>query len=437
MKIVLLLLLVLPFGGWGQTITTVAGTGVAGFSGDGGAATAATLHSPGDVAVDNLGNVFSVDFDNHRIRKISTAGIISTIAGTGMAGYNGDGIAATLAQISYPTGVAVDETGNIFIAERGGNRIRKVNTSGSISTVAGNGVGGFSGDGLAATVAEINFPYAVAVDSHGDIYIADGYNYRVRKINSSGIITTIAGNGISGYSGDGGPATLAQFSNLGYVTVSRSGEIYFGDHSNNRIRKVNTAGIISTFAGNGVNGNSGDGGPATAAQLNAPNGVAIDNFGNTYIVDDYAHVVRKVNVTGIISTVVGTGTAGFSGDGSTATSAKLNNPNAICVNNAGNLFIADANNQRIRKVTYHPDEVDIVRATQMSIAIFPNPAPNKLSLSSATDIETAMVVNMLGEVIMAAYPLAAKEVTLNVGSLPAGVYCVMVNGVYGGRFVKE
>ena len=218
----------------------------------------------------------------------STTGIITTIAGNGIAGYSGDGGLATNAELNNPYGVAVDSNGNIYIADTNNNRIRKVNsTTGIITTIAGNGTAGYSGDGGLATNAELYYPYGVAVDSNGNIYIADTYNNRIRKVNSTtGIITTIAGNGTAGYSGDGGPATNAQLNYPYGVAVDSSGNIYIADTDNNRIRKVNsTTGIITTIAGNGNPGYSGDGGPATNAELYDPSGVAVDSNGNIYIAD--------------------------------------------------------------------------------------------------------------------------------------------------------
>jgi len=331
-------------------ISTVAGNGTAGYSGDGGAATAAQLSNPFSVAVGSTGNIYIADGSNNRIRKVNTSGIISTVAGNGTAGYSGDGGAATAASLSSPYGVAVDSAGNIYIADRSNNRIRKVNTSGIISTVAGNGALGYSGDGGAATAAQLSSPHRVTVDSSGNIYIADTGNYRIRKVNTSGIISTVAGNGTQGYSGDGGAATAAQINNPYGVAVDSAGNIYIADNGNKRIRKVNTSGIISTVAGNGTGGYLGDGGVATAAQLNNPYGVTVDNNGNIYIADTSNRRIRKVNTSGIISTVAGNGTAGYSGDGGAATAAQLNNPYGVTVDNSGNIYIADTSNRRIRKV---------------------------------------------------------------------------------------
>ncbi len=331
-------------------ITTVAGTGVSGFSGDGGAATMAKISRPVSVSVDGSGNIFFVDQDNQRIRKVDAAGIITTVAGTGVAGFNGDNISATTAQLQNPRGVFVDGSGNIFIADGDNQRIRKVDAGGIITTVAGTGVSGFSGDGGPATVAKLNNPYAVSVDGSGNIFIVDGDNQRIRKVDAGGTITTVAGTGVSGFSGDGGPATAAKLDGPYDVSVDGSGNIFIADRTNQRIRKVDAGGSITTVAGTGVSGFSGDGGPATAAKLKFSTGVFVDGSGNIFIADILNQRIRKVDAGGTITTVAGTGVRGFSGDGGAATAAQLANPIAVAVDGSGNIFIADQRNRCIRKV---------------------------------------------------------------------------------------
>ena len=329
-------------------ISTVAGNGTRGYTGDGVAATATGLRNPSGVALDGSGNLYIVDTNNHRIRKVDSSGNISTVAGNGTFGFSGDGAAATDARLQNPRGVAVDGSGNLYIAARNNHRIRKVDaSSGNISTVAGTGTAGFSGDGAAATAAQLNFPQDMAVDGSGNLYIADRSNYRIRKVDSSGNISTVAGNGTSGFSGDGAAATAAQLNAPRAMALDGSGNLYIADSNNNRIRKVDSSGNISTVAGGGP---LGDGGAAVAAQLNFPWGVGLDGSGNLYIADSNNHRIRKVDSSGNISTVAGTGTSGFSGDGGAATAAQLHFPYGVALDGSGNLYIADRDNQRIRKV---------------------------------------------------------------------------------------
>ena len=385
------------------TLTRVAGTGIAGYSGDGGAATAAALNQPDSIALDALGNLYIADTYNCRIRKVSVAGVISTIAGTGNYGFSGDGGAAISAWLTYPGAVAVGASGTVYISDTSGHRVRMIDGSGNISTIAGNGTPGYSGDGGPATSAMLNYPGGLAVDASGSVYICDKYNQRIRKV-SGGVITTVAGNGALGFSGDGGPAASAMLSYPAGVVVDASGNLYIADTSNSRIRKVVTSGTITTVAGNGINGYSGDGGQATSSSLYWPQGVgmdasgnlwiadtsngrvrkvstsgiittqagggsvgdggpgafakfsfpqavAVDNSGNTYVADTSGNRVRKISANGTITTVAGNGTASYSGDGGAATAASLNSPGGVAVDASGNLFIADSYNCCIRKVS--------------------------------------------------------------------------------------
>ncbi len=353
----------LSFGGFAQSgiITTVAGNGTTGFSGDGGSATSAQLSDIFGVAIDSAGNLYVADQGNFRIRKVTVAGVISTVAGNGTMGFSGDGGPATAAQLNAAGGVAVDLAGNLYIADEANFRIRKVDAAGVISTVAGNGTQGSSGDGGPATAAQIT-PYRLTVDSSGNLYIVD--IGRIRKVTTAGVISTVAGNGTEGFSGDGGPATAAQLNSPNDVAIDAAGNLYIADGFNRRIRKVTPAGVISTVAGNGTKGFSGDGGPATAAQLYHPMGVAVDSVGNLYIADDSGQRIRKVTAAGIISTLAGDGTSGFTGDGGSATAAQLSYPMDVAVDSAGNVYISDNNNVRIRKVT----------ATNSSSIFFPQMA---------------------------------------------------------------
>ena len=369
--------------GASDVINTVAGSGYRGYSGDGGAATAADFDHPFGVAIDRAGNFYVADPGNHRVRKVSASGVVTTVAGIGAFGFSGDGGAANLAQLYTPLGVAVDSVGNLFIADSGNSRIRKVNTNGVIRTVAGASISGFSGDGGAATAASLNHPKGVAIDSAGNLFIADTNNSRIRKVNTSGVIITVAGNGTSGFSGDGSAATAASLNFPTGVALNSAGDIYVADYPNHRIRKVNTSGVITTVAGNGTFGFSGDGGAANETQLDRPHGVAVDGAGNLLIADSGNSRIRKVDSSGIISTVAGT-TFGFSGDGGAATAAKLYFPAGVAVDSAGNLFIADAFNNRIRKVDAFASNTAPV-ATAQSITTTKNVAKN--GTLTATDAD--------------------------------------------------
>ena len=363
-----------------QIITTVAGNGTQGFSGDGGLATNAELGGIWGIAVDASGNFYITDGD--RIRKVNTSGIISTVAGNGWGGYSGDGELAISAEFYGPRRVAVDAVGNIYIADGGNHRLRKVDTSGIIRTVAGNGISGFSGDGGAATSAELSGPTAVAVDAAGNIYIADGS--KIRKVNTSGIISTLAGKDADSYGGDGGLATDAYLSGAEGIAIDAIGNIYIAEQNNNRIRKVNTSGIISTVAGNGTSGYNGDGRTAISAQLNNPFDVAVDTAGNIYIADFVNNRIRKVDTSGIISTVAGGG-YGYTDDGGLATNADLNYPSGVAVDANGNIYIVDEHNKpRIRKVTYFPLPV-----TLASITAKTNNKEIAINWQTATELNTS------------------------------------------------
>jgi sugar lactone lactonase YvrE len=356
-----------------QIITTVAGTGVSGYSGDGGSAADAELGLPEGVAADSSGNFYIADSSDDVVRKVDAAGIITTIAGNGVPGYSGDGGPAADAQLDDVVGVAADSSGNIFIADWLDSVVRKVNASGIITTAAGNGTAGYSGDGGPAADAELSGPIGVAVDSSGNLYIADSDDAVVRKVGVNGVITTVAGDGIDGYSGDGGPATAAEIGGLAGLAVDTSGNLYISAGNfattlgifyppaaaanNGVVRKVSASGIIRTVAGNGQPGFSGDGGPATAAELSAPAGLAANSSGNLYIADEAKGVIREVTANGIIMTVAGSGNPIHPGvlphalgDGGPATSAELSEPNGLSIGSSGNFYIADAGNFKIREV---------------------------------------------------------------------------------------
>jgi len=315
--------------------------------GDGGPATSTHLGLNLAVATDTAGNVFIIDTAGQRIRKVTPDGIIVTVAGTGIAGYSGDGGPATGARLNNPYHALVDASGNLFIADEANHRIRMVSPDGTISTVAGNGTTGTGGDGGPATHAQLTSPTALALDSAGNLYIADGGSQVVRKVSPDGTITTVAGNGHFGFAGDGGPATRAMLNQLEGLAVDASGNLYIADSFNQRIRVVSPDGTINTIAGNGHKGFSGDGGSAVNAQLWNAAGLTVDTSGNLYIADEYNQRVRQISSDGTITTVAGDGTIGYYGDGGPATSALLGWMYGIAVDAAGNFYFSNGLDRRV------------------------------------------------------------------------------------------
>jgi Secretion system C-terminal sorting domain/NHL repeat len=365
MKKLLLLLVILPVCAWGQVITTIAGNGSIGFIGNNTPAVTATMNHPLGLSVDTLGNILFADFNNKCIRKITaTTGIITTIAGTGSAGYNGDSILATSALLNNPTSIAIGNLGDIYVSDAANNRIRKINFSGIITTVAGTGVAGYNGDNILATTSLLLSPSGVWVDKYNNLYISDQDNHRIRKVTAStGIITTIAGTGVAGYNGDEILATTAQLNQPYSITVDDTGNIYIADQLNYRIRKVDTFGMIHTIAGTGTFGYNGEGISATSAKICA-SFISLDHFGNVYISEGCDNNrVRIINSNGIISTIAGTGIVAFNGDGIPAITAQLNGPSGIFFDGCDNLYISDCFNQRIRKVWFNTDTLPQANAT--------------------------------------------------------------------------
>jgi trimeric autotransporter adhesin len=366
------------------TINTIAGMGLYRYRGDGGMATAAVFNNPTNVGFDAQGNLYLTDQENDAIRIIQPGGTIGTFAGTGAAGETGNGGPAKSATLYAPWGLGLDTNGNVYFTEAYTNYVRKVDTSGTITRIAGTGAGGSTGDNGPAAQAQVAGPRSVASDLSGNIYIAEDGSSRVRKISPSGVITTVAGNGTAGFAGDEGPAVSAQLDHPASVAVDSAGNLYIADFNNQRVRKVTTDGKIHTVAGNGNHGSSGDGGLATAAQLNVPVSVAVDNKGNLYIGEHEGHRVRKVTPNGTISTVAGNGILGFSGDGGAATSASISQPYGLTVDGSGNLFIADMINGRIREVLVtapgYAASPTTLNFTATAGAV--NPSPQTVTMSS-------------------------------------------------------
>lgn len=331
------------------TIVTMAGNGIAGNAGDGGLATAASLTSPTGLSFDAAGDLDLADVGTDTARQVSTAGLIATIAGSGSAGFAGDGGPASAALLNGPTGLALDALGNLYIADSANHRIRMITPGGVISTVAGNGTAGYSGDGGLATAAELNTPHGLAFDAAGNLYIADTANNVIREVAPQGLITTIAGTGVPGYGGDGGSALQAQLDLPWGIAFDATGSLWLADAGNNVIRSIDTTGLIATGVGTGVAGFAGDGLAPAAAQLAAPHWVAFDAAGNLYISDGGNQRVRMLS-GGLMSTLAGTGNALYAGDGGPASQASLASPEGLALDGSGNLYVADSGDARIREI---------------------------------------------------------------------------------------
>jgi len=416
-------------------IQTIAGNGSQTYSGDGGPAVQASLNVPVDVSADRSGNLFIADQFNNRIRKIAPDGTITTVAGTGVAGFSGDNGPAVDAQINTPTGVFADTSGNIYIADVGNQRIRKVNQAGIITTIAGNGNKGYGGDGGPAVDASFYNAVRVAVDPSGNVLVADQSDHRIRRITPGGIISTFAGNGVGtpqtgAFSGDGGPAVDASLNNPTALAIDSSGVVYIADQYNQRIRKVALDGTITTIAGTGTAGYGGDGGPALSALLNYPGGITVDAAGNLYFNDDLNYRTREISASGTITTVAGSGVQGFFGDGGPATSAALNGNFGSALDLEGNLYIADSMNNRIREV--YSAVPGFTPAT--SAAAFTNAASFVSGGSPgaiATLFGTHLTRNLSGILQSSTVPLPASlaGTTVTVGGITAPIFNVVnVNG---------
>ena len=334
----------------GTIISTYAGNGVGAFSGDNGKATSASLNYPDAIVTDNAGNVYIGDRVNSRVRKVNKNGIITTVVGNGTSGFSGDNGSALLASITTPWGLAVDAAGNLYIADGNNHRIRKVNPNGIITTIAGTGKAGFSGDNGLATAAQFNLPTGVAVDAIGNVFVVDQGNQRIRRISIDGIINTIAGNGVAGFSGDGGLATNASFKDPYGIAIDVADYKYITDVNNNRIRKIDPNGMITTVAGNGTLGYYGEGMSATSTGLDYPMGITVDASKNLYFTDSWLTGALKVSANGILTKLAGGGSGTFCGDGGLATTACLNKPRGIAIDGDGNIYITDTDNHRVRKI---------------------------------------------------------------------------------------
>jgi uncharacterized protein (TIGR03437 family) len=379
-------------------MTTLAGNGLPSYAGDGASATTAQFDTPTGVAIDASGGVLIADSQNQRLRKVAR-GIVTTIAGTGTVGFNGEVVLPSSAQFNTPRGVAADASGNYYVADTGNRRVREGQPGGNLFTKAGNGNASYFGDGLAATQASVNQPEGVAVDTAGNLYIADTFDNVVRKVTADGVIHTIAGFGTPGFSGDGGAATSARLNRPRSVAVDALGNVYVADTGNNRIRKIDALGNISTVAGDGSTDLIPADGVATQQGLADPRGVAVDRAGNVYVAETGHNRVRKISPAGTITTIAGNGQCCYTGDGGLGTAAQLNQPWGLAVDSAGNVYVADSGNNAIRLL-----------------------AP----VSAA--IQVGAVVNAASNL---AGPVAPGELVVLYGTGLAGVQSVLFNGVAG------
>jgi len=412
---------------YGQMISTFVGNGTLGNPNDNASATVSAIGYPDGGKFDKNGNFYFTQVSPDKVCKVTPSGIINTVAGTITAGYNGDGIAATSAELYSPSDIAFDSAGNMYIADANNNRVRKVDVvTGTITTIAGNGTSGFGGDGGPASGATFNGIADICFDKEGNLYIADEGNNRIRKINGGGIVSTIAGTNTGGHSGDGGPATAADIEGVGGICVDAIGNLFLAETSDATVRKVNTSGIISTIAGNGMAGPSGDGEPATAAELALIMLVA-DNYGNLYISGYIDNDVRVIDEHGIIHTIAGTGTYGFSGDGGPATAAELSSTFGIALDSCGNIYVADKDNFRIRKIAMNPLCLNLgVENVVNNIDpnIYPNPAYDNINIDNLKTQSTYQLMNITGTVVQK-------------GTLKEGDNSVSIMGVASGMYVLE
>ncbi len=424
-----------------QIIHRVAGTvGVGGYSGVGGPATAAVLQNPNSVALDTFGNLYIADGDNDVIQKVDTAGVITTIAGNGGRGYSGDGGPATDATLNSPGGLSLDKAGNIYFADLGNNLVRVIDKAGIIKTVAGTFTlfGSYGGDGAPATNAKLNEPRSTACDRKGNLYIADFSNDVIRKVDLSGFITTVVGTGVHGYSGDGGAATDAELFGLTGIAIDDTGSLFIADSWNNVIRKLDTFGFITTVVGNGTGGYSGDGGPATMAKLSTPVSIGINKIG-MYVADLSNNLIRKIDTLGIISTVAGDGTNGYSGDGGLAIYANIDQPGGMAVDKYGTFFFGDVYNFVVRKVDTSMALAGlstIIRSNGNSI--YPNPANNIIIISSDERIAKVVILNALGKMVFnESLSNHIQQVVINIDGFLPGTYFVKLNDTIITKFVKQ
>ena len=432
--IYLIFICLLPFGAKAQIITTVAGGGTV--IGDGGPATAADLGGPNTGAFDAYGNYYYAAITQERIRKIDPLGIITTVVGTGVSGYSGNGGPATAAKLYEPCSNTFDKKGNMYFCQTGNSVVSKVDMiTGIITTVAGNGTMGFSGDGGPATSAQMSDIQDVCVDKFGNLYIADSRNYRIRKVDTFGIISTVAGNGTYITSAFGVPATSTGLVFPSCVVTDDTGNVYIG---NERVLKIDRSGILRNVVGNGMWAYSGEGIPATNAQL-IPIKIRFDKYWNLFIVDRHNQRVYRVDATGIFHLEAGNGVYGSAGDNGPATAAELKGVTGITFDQCDNLYITQVDNNRIRKITY--PHCNYLSAENehifiQSISIYPNPANDELHIDNLQSKTNYSILNTIGQTTQQG-TFKAGNSTISIQALPNGIYMLELTDETGRRTVSK
>ena len=419
----------------GGIITSLAGNGITQYIGDGWPATSFSLAEPMGVCVDKSGNIYVSDNADSRIRKIDIYDTLFTICGnSGLPGYLGDNGPATAASCKNPTSICFDTSGNLLIADQLNHVIRKLNlATRQISTIAGIGFPGSVGDNGPATNARLNEPTGICADKSGNIFIAEKQNHIIRRIDAgTGIITTVAGNHNPGFFGDNGPATLGKLAYPSSVTVDNSGNIFIADYGNSRIRKVNTTtGIITTIAGNNFSTLAGNNGPASAASLNRPTVVFMSNHGVLYISDFGNNQIRSINQDGIINAFAGTGGTGYSGDGGPATAARIYGPQGIFVDDSEYVYFADATNSAIRKISRLTTGIqDILNLTTLDV--YPNPSHGVVQLQINNHIGdmSLTVTNVMGQIVFTS-TIDSQHQEVNLSQQTPGIYYLQLKTVQG------
>ncbi len=385
---------------------------------------------PSAVAYDARGDLFFVDTNRNQVFEVSLAGVLTTVAGTGVQGFAGDGGAATDAALNIPQGIAVGEDGTVYIADTGNQRIRAIR-SGQINTYAGTGLAGFSGDNGPASAAMLRQPTALAIDGQGNLLLCDTANHRIRRISAGEVIATVAGTGVQGFSGDGSAATNAELDSPAGIAVAPNGRIFVSDSHNHRLRVIATDNTIETFAGTGSMGYSGDGGAATAASLALPRSISLDAAGDVIFADSNNQRIRSINAQGIISTIAGSGVQGFAADGTSSTVGALNTPRGVAISSFGDPVFADSPNRLVREVAANGDIYTIAvapvsRSTTVALTASPSMVYGNASAlvavsgSAATPQGTATVQN--GSATIANATLSGGAATFAGLALPAGAY---------------